>query len=121
FHVTAGKINQVSDIHGFFERDAENAPVWSEGTAGAALAYYLCKAPVKGDFFHREIEKMMTENGGIIYATENAYDFSISPSTAGTTWFIFYELKLNPFKPDRKTTKSVTKYMKGRKKLSAKK
>lgn len=121
FHVIDGRINQTTGIHGFFERDAENAPVWSEGTAGAALAYYFCKAPIKGDFFHRQVEKMTAESGGIAYATENGYDFSISPSTAGTTWFIFYELKLNPFKPDRKTTKAVTKYMKGIKRLSAKK
>jgi hypothetical protein len=112
FLVEDGKIGSTSGIRGFFERNAENAPVWSEGTAGAALAYYFIKDKKKGDSFHREIEKMAGPQGGIRYATENDYEFSISPSIAGTAWFIFYEMKLNPFKIGRKTKRSLNKYKK---------
>ncbi len=112
FMVRDGKTAQTSGIRGFFERNAKNAPVWSEGTEGAALAYHFIKNKKKGGFFHREVKKMTGPKGGIRYATENNYEFSTSPSVAGTAWFIFYEMKLNPFKPGRKTKRSVNRFLK---------
>lgn len=120
FRVKDGKLNQLDGINGFFERDARDAPVWSEGTEGAALAYYFIKNKRKGDFFHHEVKKMAGPDGGIAYATENNYEFSVSPSAAGTAWFIFYEMKLNPFKPNRKTKRSVKKFLRKYKKYSKK-
>jgi len=121
FLVQDGKIGQTSGIRGFFERNAANAPVWSEGTAGVALAYYFTGNKEKGDSFHRQIVRMAGANGGIRYATENTYDFSTSPSVAGTSWYMFYEMKLNPFKPNRKTKRTVNKYLKKRRKITPKK
>ena len=78
---------------------------------GNLCAYFFSKNKKRGDYFHREVMKMAGANGGIRYATENDYDFTTSPSVAGTAWFIFYEMKLNPFKPGRKTRRAVKKYL----------
>ena len=112
FMVKDGVINQISDIQGFFERKAKNAPVWSEGTEGMALAFYFCSQVQKGDFYHFQVKRMMGKQGGVAYATENKYEFSTSPSVAGTSWYIFYEMKLNPFQPNRKTIKAVKSFLK---------
>ncbi|MCK4836770.1 MAG: hypothetical protein KAT17_09030 [Candidatus Aminicenantes bacterium] len=120
FLVKNGTLGDHTDIEGFFERQAENAPVWSEGTEGMALAYFFCDRTKEGDFYHRQVKKMMGKNGGIVYATENKYEFSTSTSVAGTTWYIFYEMKLNPFNPGRKTRKSVKSFLKKRKVLTKK-
>lgn len=112
FMLKDGVINQISDIRGFFERKAKNAPVWSEGTEGMALAYYFCGQVQKGDFYHFQVKRMMGKQGGVAYATENKYEFSTSPSVAGTSWYIFYEMKLNPFKPNRQTIKAVKSFLK---------
>lgn len=112
FMVKDGVINQIPDIRGFFERKAKNTPVWSEGTEGMALAYYFCGQVQKGDFYHSQVKRMMGKQGGIAYATENKYEFSTSPSVAGTSWYIFYEMKLNPFKPNRQTIKAIKSFLK---------
>lgn len=112
FLVRNGSLNGLKDIQGFFERKAGNAPVWSEGTEGVALAFYYCGNPRKANFYHQQVKRMMGENGGIVYATENQYEFSTYPSVAGTTWYIFFEMKINPFKPNRKTRRSARKFLK---------
>jgi hypothetical protein len=112
FMVKDGVINQISDIQGFFERVAKNAPVWSEGTEGMALAYYFCGQAKKGDFYHLQMKRMMGKQGGVAYATENKYEFSTSQSVAGTSWYIFYVMKLNPFQPNRQTIKAVKSFLK---------
>jgi len=116
FLVKNGSLNGNIDIQGFFERKASKAPVWSEGTEGVALAYHFCGNSQKANFYHNQVKRMMAENGGIAYATENNYEFSTHPSVAGTTWYIFFEMKVNPFKPDRKTRRSANKFLKKSKK-----
>jgi hypothetical protein len=111
FQVKNGILGDHKNIQGFFERQAKNAPVWSEGTAGMALAYYLCGRIKDGDFYHRQVKKMMGKEGGIAYATESQYEFSTSLSVAGTAWYIFYEMKLNPFNPGRKTKKAIKLFL----------
>ena len=111
FLVKEGFLGDNHDIQGYFERQAKDAPVWSEGTEGMALAFYLCGKSDNGDFYHGQVKRMMAENGGIAYATVNGYEFSTSPSVAGTVWYIFYEMKLNPFDPGRRTKKSVKSFL----------
>jgi len=107
FSVENGRRNGEVDIRGFFERQAEGAPVWSEGTEGMAMAYGLCSQTDKSLFFHRQVARMKGVNGGIAYATENDHGFSPAPSVAGTTWYLFFELKLNPFAPDRSQMRAI--------------
>lgn len=113
FQVKNGWINGQTGIQGFFERQAENSPVWSEGTEGMALAYAICGNPDQANHYHDQVKRMMAENGGVRYATENSFEFSTSPSIAGTAWHIFYELGLNPFRPTRESVKTVKKILKG--------
>jgi|GEM_PF-1408058 len=94
-------------VEGFFERPAKGAPVWSEGTEGAALAFFICGQDHRGDYYHRQVRKMTGDSGGIRYATPNDLGFSTSPSVAGTAWFLFYELKINPFRPRFKTLRKI--------------
>jgi hypothetical protein len=110
FMVEDGILNDITGIRGFFERRAKNAPVWSEGTEGMALAYYLCGQVQKGDFYHLQVKRMMGKNGGIAYATENTYEFASSPSVAGTCWYLFYQMKFNPFRPTREAVKTVKSF-----------
>jgi hypothetical protein len=112
FLVKNGSLNNTENIQGFFERKANQAPVWSEGTEGVALAFYICGNNQKANFYHNQVKRMIGENGGIVYATKNAYEFSTFPSVAGTSWYIFFEMKINPFKPNRKTRRSAGKFYK---------
>jgi hypothetical protein len=111
FRVENGSLNSETGIRGFFETRVETAPVWSEGTEGMALAHFLCGNPEKGKEYHRQVKRMMGKKGGIAYSTENDCDFSTSPSVAGTAWYIFYELKLNPFRPGKELVRSTKKFM----------
>lgn len=111
FLVKNGSLNGTNDIQGFFERKANNAPVWSEGTEGIALAYYLCGDSDRAYFYHNQVKRMIAENGGVAYATKNNYEFATHPSVAGTTWYIFFEMKVNPFNPTRKTRKSAHHFL----------
>jgi hypothetical protein len=111
FRVGDGTLNGKTGIQGFFERKAKKAPVWSEGTEGVALAYRLCGKVKEAEFYHLQVKRMMGKNGGIAYATENGYEFSTSPSVAGTAWYLFYQMKFNPFRPDRGAVKTVKTFM----------
>lgn len=110
FRVKDGVLGEKHAIQGYFERQAEAAPVWSEGTEGMALAYWLCGMSDKGDYYHAQVKDMMHEGGGIAYATKSRYEFSTSASVAGTVWYIFYEMKLNPFNPSGRTLRSVKSF-----------
>jgi hypothetical protein len=109
FAVTAQIEDGDVTVRGFFERRAENAPVWSEGTEGMALAYLECRREDRARSYHREVAKIMGEDKGIIYATKNPHDFSTHSSVAGTAWYIFFELRVNPFKPRRSTIRKLRK------------
>lgn len=112
FLVKDGLLEPKTGIQGFFERKARKAPVWSEGTEGMALAYYLCGKVQKGDFYHLQVKRMMGKQGGIAYATENSYEFSTSASVAGTSWYLFCQMKFNPFRPTRKAVGAVKSFIK---------
>jgi hypothetical protein len=111
FLVRDGVLKPETGIQGFFERKAQNAPVWSEGTEGMALAYHLCGQSQKGDFYHLQLKRMMGKEGGISYATENNHEFSTSPSVAGTSWFLFYQMKFNPFTPTRAAVRTIKSFL----------
>ncbi len=75
--------------------------VWSEGTAGAALALEAlaqdCDHASTKDYLSQL--ETMTEAGGVRYADRPGIeDFSYSPSVAGTAWTWFLRRRLNPFK-----------------------
>ncbi len=111
FKVSDGRLHGKTGIQGFFERVATEAPVWSEGSLGMALALYLNGEKEKGDFYFKQVEEIVTPEGGVCYATDNDLDFSTSPSVAGTAWSIFYEMKLNPFEPGRKSKRNIKRFM----------
>ncbi|MBI3018001.1 MAG: EpsI family protein [Deltaproteobacteria bacterium] len=61
--------------------------VWSEGSLGVAMAYLKMGKKEKAIHILREILKMQTPSGGIRYATQEVpFQFSPSPSMAGTAW-----------------------------------
>ena len=114
FQVNDGRLDEKRGIQGFFERAAAGAPVWSEGSLGMALALYLNGEKEKGDFYFKQIQEMVTPEGGVRYATRNDLDFSTSPSVAGTAWSIFYEMKINPFEHGRRARKAAKRLATGR-------
>lgn len=72
--------------------------IWSEGSLGVAMAYLKMGQKEKAMQIIREILKMQTPSGGIRYATQEIpFQFSPSPSMAGTAWLAIVLLALeNP-------------------------
>ncbi len=61
--------------------------VWSEGSLGVAMAYLKAGKIDKAKEIIAEMIKMQTPSGGIIYSTrEVPFQFSPSPSMAGSAW-----------------------------------
>ena len=102
------------EIKGFMDRKPTNRPseekyVWSEGSAGQILAmkkYHLLQNErpyclgVNQEKLTDEIKKMVTNDGGIAYATIKNSDFTTSSSVAGTAWYYFIANSINPFNPE---------------------
>lgn len=74
--------------------------IWSEGTAGKALALESFKTSCPGTKIssYAQTLEIMKVDGGVRYADrENIPHFSYSPSVAGTVWTWFLKNKINPF------------------------
>ncbi len=68
--------------------------VWSEGTMGVALAHVRRGDAARAAKLAGDIVEMR-EGGGIRYATrEFPYEFSSSPSVAGTAWYVIVQEEL---------------------------
>ena len=117
--------NLIGAVDGFDFNDDKDV-VWVEGTESMALALHLAGKDSLADFFHKEMARLIppANNGGRVYATNEgtiaADDDSRAatyPSVAGTAWYIFSELKYNPFKipreahPDPNTKYPVTRVL----------
>ena len=106
--VKNGVVNGVTGIHGFDVSASYELPVdkvWSEGSEGMVTAYYAIGDPAdaeKAAFFHNETKRYQAKNGGVPYATNNRDQWETSNSVAGTAWFIFNELRINPFQVNAK-------------------
>lgn len=72
--------------------------VWSEGSLGVAMAYLKMGEKEKARKVLSEMTKMQTTSGGLKYSTQEIpFQFSPSPSMAGTAWFALVSLALeNP-------------------------
>ena len=69
--------------------------VWSEGSLGVAMAYLKMGEKEKAKSILEEISKMQMPSGGFQYATQEIpFQFSPSPSMAGTAWFAMVALAL---------------------------
>jgi hypothetical protein len=73
--------------------------IWSEGTAGKALALDLYSQScdnINSETYFRTLNSMSV-NGGVRYINKpQVVDFSYSPSVAGTVWTWFLKHKYNP-------------------------
>ena len=99
-------------VKGFFDMKPANRPsvhkfVWSEGSAGQVLAMkkfnalyddkISCK-DLEADALLDNIGKMKKKDGGIAYATSSENpDFTTASSVAGTAWYYFSLMGINPF------------------------
>ncbi|MBY0518561.1 MAG: hypothetical protein K2P81_16745 [Bacteriovoracaceae bacterium] len=74
--------------------------IWSEGTAGKALALKLNNTQCDDthpDHYQETLEKMKV-SGGVKYVDrENVNSFAHAPSVAGTVWTWFLKHQINPF------------------------
>ena len=65
--------------------------MWSEGTMGVALAHVRRGDDARAAKLVADVLKMR-EGGGIRYGTrEFPYEFSASPSVAGTAWHVIVQ------------------------------
>jgi len=74
--------------------------IWSEGTAGKALALELQQVSCAKTAPRRYIATLesMKHQGGVRYVdSPDVVDFSHAPSVAGTVWTWFLRHKINPF------------------------
>ena len=63
--------------------------VWSEGSLGSAMAYLKLNEIKNAKEVLLEMMKLQTQTGGLLYATKDIpFQFSTSPSMAGTAWFV---------------------------------
>lgn len=100
-------------IKGFMDMKPANRPsklkfVWSEGSAGQFLAMkkvsniYAEKITcndLDAEVLLENIGKMKKKDGGIAYATSSENpDFTTDSSVAGTAWYYFALMGINPFK-----------------------
>ena len=98
--------NNNTEIDGFdfWTKPVKNS-TWLEGTEGVAAAYYSIGDNEKGDYFHNQTRKVISDNGGVIYSFSetNASDIGYPDnfrynSIASTAWYYLNEKKINPFK-----------------------
>jgi hypothetical protein len=106
----AGVVNGSAGVRGYFHfrwrtgTAAASPFVWSEGTAGMALAMQRyattsqCRGRTASDLMS-DLDSMVVR-GGLPASTDNALsDFSESPATGGIGWYVFARLGINPFRP----------------------
>ena len=90
------------DRHGFAESRSPASQqefIWSEGTAGKALALHFQNAQCTGTDTSRYLDTLdsMKIAGGVQYVDRpNIVDFTEAPSVAGTVWTWFLRHKINP-------------------------
>lgn len=81
------EINRLIYPHKPDKSWSEIEMVWSEGSLGVAMAYLKAGMIDKAKEIIAEIIKMQTPSGGILYSTrEVPFQFSPSPSMAGSAW-----------------------------------
>jgi len=94
----------ITDVDGFKSCTGDPNYIWLEGTEGAAAAYYLAGQDTRGDYFHGQIGRVASPNGGIIHTFSETSPGTIRwpdnfrhNSIASTVWYYFNDEKLNPF------------------------
>lgn len=95
--ITDGKQIGFSESHSPASRQDF---IWSEGTAGKALALALYGQTCEDTPTKRYLNTLnsMSVNGGVRYINKpQVVDFSNAPSVAGTVWTWFLRHKFNPF------------------------
>lgn len=111
--VTDASVNGITGIQGFDVNASFDLPVdkvWSEGSEGMVTAYLSTGDPddsTKAVFFHNETRRYQSPNGGVPYATDNSDGWVSFNSVAGTAWFVFNELRINPFQVNKSLTTRV--------------
>jgi hypothetical protein len=106
----AGTLGGGAGIRGFYHFRWRTGPgamspfVWSEGTAGMALAMQRfaptmsCNGRTASDLL-ADLDSIAVP-GGLPASTDNTLsDFSESPATASLAWYLFARSGLNPFRP----------------------
>lgn len=82
-------INQVFYPHHPTKNWSEIPMVWSEGSLGVAMALLKAGKRSEAKKVIQQILKMQTKSGGVRYATKEVlFQFSTSPSMAGTAWLV---------------------------------
>ncbi len=73
--------------------------IWSEGTAGKAMALdrYDTKCEGVSDKAYLKTLEGMKVGGGVLYANKTVPEFEAQPSVAGTAWTWLLKNKINPF------------------------
>lgn len=111
--VTDASVHGVTGINGFDVNASFDLPVdkvWSEGSEGMVTAYFSTGDPddsTKAVFFHNETKRYQSPNGGVPYATNNSDGWVSFNSVAGTAWFVFNELRINPFQVNKAIATNV--------------
>jgi hypothetical protein len=97
--------DSILNVDGFKScTDETNDYVWTEVTEGVAVAYYSICDWQKGDYFHSQISKVVSANGGVPHSFSNTNPQTIRwpdnwrfNGVAATCWYYLAENKINPF------------------------
>lgn len=94
----------VLNVDGFGFCTAPPNFIWIEGTEGAACAYFTANSPARGEYFHAQMDRVKSPNGGLPYSFSEVNPGSLRDmdnwrynSVAGTAWFYFAKNTVNPF------------------------
>ncbi len=73
--------------------------IWSEGTAGKAMALDRYNTRCEGVDLHNYLATLegMKVEGGVLYVNKTVPQFEAQPSVAGTAWTWLLKNKINPF------------------------
>jgi len=90
------KINKVFYPHKPDKSWSDVHMVWSEGSLGVAMAYLKAGMKEEATAILKNMRAMQTKGGGLRYTTQEIpFQFSPSPSMAGTAWYAMVMRAMN--------------------------
>ena len=103
--VTQNFNNTILGVDGFKScTDETYGYIWVETTDGVALTYYSICDWQKGDYFHQQMSRIVSANGGVPHTFSETNPETIRwpdnwryNGVAATCWYYFAENKINPF------------------------
>ena len=97
----------VQNVDGFKSCTGDPNYIWLEGTDGVASAFYRAGDKARGDYFHGQVARVASPNGGVIHTFNESgpgqvawpYNWRYN-SVASTAWHYFSSQGVNPFAPN---------------------